>query len=460
MPNYGESLISKMVDENNISVLTRYGITREHFATEAERQAFDFIRKYATENGGQMPSYATVTAEVEGFTYIPAVTDSYEFLTRELKDYAGKRQLAELFNGKEEAGKHVESAIKQKFAELSAEAFADWLISEMKSVKMRTSVRQKTGTNVKTDTDVFLTEYQKRKAGESFRIWKSKFPTINREIGGYLSGNMYTWYGRSGRGKSVFTMEDGALEAASQGANVLVWAMEMSGFEWMARAYSSLSARQGIAQAEINGEMFAAGFENRAMLMGKLPPEFEESLRTFLSRLNETLPGNIILRAADDPDFEDRSLKALEADILATKADVVLIDPFYYLDYERNTSKTAGGDAAATSMRLRRLTGRLNVVMHVITQSDEIKEHADEEEDRDLNPPQRSEIKKTKQVLEDAASVFGIDTVAQDGRGIIVLRKGRNGGEDTAVETVYLPNYGIVRELSSEDEARKFAAGF
>nr|WP_275444606.1 AAA family ATPase [Paenibacillus sp. ACRRX] len=320
---------------------------------------------------------------------------------------------------------------------------------------MRTSVRNKIGTDVKKDIDVFLREYQNRKDGKSFRVWLSKFPTINRVIGGYLGGNMYTWYGRSGRGKSVFTMEE-ALEAAVQGANVLIWSMEMPKFQWMARAYSSLSARDNIVQAEVNGQVFAAGFENTAMLRGKLPEEFEEGLHSFLVGLNESLAGTITLRAVDDKDFDDRSLRALEADIIATKADVVIIDPFYYLDYERNTSKTTGGDAAATSMKIRRLTGKYGVVTHAITQADEIKDDRDEEGNRELNPAKRAEIKKTKQVLEDAAAVFGIDSLNEEGRGIISLGKGRDGGEDTEVEVVYLPNYGIVREITIDTNANKF----
>ena len=184
-------------------------------------------------------------------------------------------------------------------------------ISEVERIKMRTNVRCKIGTDIKTDATSFLDEYRRRKAGESFKIWHSKFPTITREIGGYMSGNMYAWYGRSGRGKSVFTMEE-AIEAAAQGANVLVWSMEMSRFEWMARAYSSISARYGIATATIDGIDYDAGFENRQLLMGGLSEEFEAGFEVFLLRMNEGeyLPGNITLRAADDEDFMNRGCRS------------------------------------------------------------------------------------------------------------------------------------------------------
>jgi replicative DNA helicase len=49
--------------------------------------------------------------------------------------------------------------------------------------------------------------------------------------------------------------------------------------------------------------------------------------------------------------------------------------------------------------------------------------------------------------------VFGIDTL--DGAGIIEIGKGRNGGEGTQVEVLYLPNYGIVREVETGEAVAK-----
>jgi replicative DNA helicase len=443
--HYTQMLLSKAIDDNNVQALTKYGITAKDCATEGDRQTLRFILDYADKNRGQAPGYATVTAECLDFVYTPQVSDSYEFLAREIKKHSAKVQFTELANGK--LGEQFESV-----GEKDIFKYLEWLQSEVESIKLRTSVRSKIGTDVKADAESFLDEYRKRKAGESFKIWKSKFPSINEQIGGYLSGNMYTWHGRSGRGKSVFTMEE-AIEAAVQGANVLIWAMEMSRFEWMARAYSSISARSAIVNANIGGVDYEAGFENRALLTGKLTDEFEAGFEIFLSEMAEGkhLHGNITLRAADDADFFTRDVKQLEADILATKADVVVVDPIYLMDYEANTSKVAGGDVANTSKRIRRLAGLTGAVVHVITQADEVKDDRDDEGNRELRAPKRAEIKKTKAVLEDAANVFGIDTL--DGAGIIEIGKGRNGGEGTQVEVLYLPNYGIVREVATGEAA-------
>lgn len=449
MANYGEQYLSKVIDANDVQAFTRFGIEESDFPTEAERKAYRFVRDYAEQNRGQAPSYATFVAENPDIVYIPDVTDSFEYMAKQMKSFSAKLQTKKL----------IEQEFPEIFAKNDGLTAIELLKQRADSIILRTHVRKSIGTDVKNGGDIFLSEYQNRKDGKSFRIWKSKFPTINREIGGYLSGNMYTWYGRSGRGKSVFTMEE-ALDSAMQGANVLVWAMEMSKFEWLARAYSSLSARQGIAQAEINGEIFAAGFENKALLMANLPEDFERKLREFLPQLNAIIPGNITLRAADDEDFENRSLRALEADIVTLKPNVVVIDPFYYMNYEKNTSKTAGGDAAATSMRLRIITGRYKVVTHAITQADEVKEREDDEGHRELNPPQRGEIMKTRQLLMDATNVIGIDSVSSEGRGVIAIGKGRNGGEDTEVEVVYLPNYGIVKEQEGIVNQTQFSINF
>jgi hypothetical protein len=436
---YTQLLFSKVIDDNNVTAITRHGITERDMATEGDRQTLRFFIDYAERNRGESPGYAVVTAECPSFNYTPAVSDSYEFLTRQIKNFSAKLAIKEVLEGK---------FVENFNAENDGNKLIDSLISELESVKMRTQVRGKIGTDIRTDATSFLDEYRKRKAGESFKIWRSKFPAINEQIGGYLSGNMYTWYGRSGRGKSVFTMEE-VIESAAQGATVLVWAMEMSKFEWMARGYSAISSRAGIVNAKIDGVNYEAGFENKALLTGKLTDEYEAGFEVFLLRLaeGEYLPGKIIVRAADDAEFYQRGVKQLEADILATKADVVLVDPIYLMDYEANTSKVAGGDVANTSKRIRRLAGQSGAVIHIVTQAEEVRDDTDEEGNRELRPPKRAEIKKTKSVLEDATNTFGIDTL--DGRGIIEIGKGRNGGEGTQVEVLYLPNFGIVRQMDS-----------
>lgn len=444
---YAESFLSKVIDTGNINAINKFGIERDHLPTEGEKMAYDFIISYALDNKNKTPDFRTLVAEIEDFNYLPNVEDSFGFLSKKIKDAAGKRLIAEILNNPK---------LSDLFENSSSEKFAEQLTEELKSAIMRTSVRDKVGTSLKNDHDVFKSEYERRKEGESFKIWKSRFPRITKEVGGYVSGNCYAWYGRSGRGKSVIVTEE-AIEAAIQGATVLFWSMEMPKYEVLARMYTSLSAREGFITEKINGIEEAVGFLNNELRMATLTDEFKIALDAFLDMLPTILKGDIILRAVDDDDFNSRKISDLERDIDLTNADVVVIDPIYYMDFEANTSKTAGGDVAATSKRLRRLTGTKNVVTHVITQADETSDE-NGEDGRELRAPVRKELGKSKQILQDAALTIGIDTL--DGQGLIQLNKGRDGGEGTQIELTYLPNYGIVRELLGAHSANQFTQVF
>jgi replicative DNA helicase len=441
--NYGELLLSKVIDGNDVSALARFNVNEADFGTAPEREAYRFIKDYAERNRGQAPDFRTVVGEVKGFTYRAEVTNTYDHMVDKLKEHNARTQTIDF----------LQKEIGAQFNDKKPFELLEWIADRAQEIKRSTEYRTKVGTDLVADREKFKTEYLKRKAGESFKVWLSKFDTINNEIGGYFSGNMYTWYGRSGRGKSVFTMEE-ALFSALQGATVLIWAMEMAEFEWLARAYASISARKGYTKATINGINYEAGFPTKEILMGTLSDEWETGFMQFLDDLNSIVDGRIIIRSVDHEDFAKRNCSQLEADILQLKADVVVVDPIYYMNYEENTSRTAGGDVANTSKKLRYIAGHTGAVIHVITQAEEVKDDTDEEGNRELRPPKRAEIKKTKAVLEDATNTFGIDSV--DGRAIIEIGKGRNGGEGTQIEVLYLPNYGIVKEVDFSELAEHF----
>ncbi len=431
---YGKLLLNKVIDDNDVMALTRHNITESDMPTDVDRNTLRFITEYAEDNGGKAPSYATVAAEVEGFEYVPEVSDSFKWLTAQIKDHAAQQAVVDWFQTGE---------FERKLNELGGKEFVEsWLPNALESVKLRTSVRDKVGTDVKTDGEKFLEEYDRRKEGKSFRLWKSRFSSI----GEYISSNLYVVYGKSGRGKSVITLEEGVY-AAQQGANVLLYAMEMGLYEVMVRIYVSLSGKTGVTTAEIHGEHMTAGFDSTDMRLGRLSEEFEKAFRIFVATINEHMEGNITVRAVDDEDFADRSIRALEADMDEVDADFVIIDPFYYMTYEKNTSKTAGGDASNTSMKLRALAGRSSAVIIAITQADETKEDKDEEGGRELALPNREDVKKTKSLLEDAYQLIGVDTDYKQGRGLVGVSKGRSGGEGNVSEILYIPQVGIVKEI-------------
>lgn len=441
MSRAGEKLISKIIDLQDPNAIKRFNLKPHHFTTQIERDALNFIEDYSEKQRGKTPDYLTVVEET-GLNYEPN-TDTYEYLVDQVKEFSlGTRTLDWL---KSDVANSFQANKGGRYE------FLQNMVDEAQQLLHEHTSRNVVGTDLVRDVSKFLVEYQKRKAGESFTAWLSRFASINDEIGGFISGSLYTWYGRSGRGKSAVTLAE-AVHAAKQGAIVLVWAMEMSTYEVLARAYSMVSAGQGVFSTKHNGIDLDSGFSNKGLLMGDLGEKFEEGFEEFLKNLNEVIDGTLIIRGVDDEDFIKRGLRELEEDIIATKADIVVLDPFYYLDFERNVDGTTGGAAAQTSKKLRHLAGRTKTVIHAITQADEIKDEIDEVGTQHLRAPRRGEVKKTSGLLEDASLVIGIDTLAREGEGIISLSKGRNGGEGVEIDLIYLPNYGIIQESPSGEE--------
>jgi replicative DNA helicase len=462
MPNYGEQFLSRVLDDGNTMAIREFNVDRKDLPTEVERQVFDFIVEYSKANKHQTPDYRTVVEKFPDFYYREGVTDSYRYMVQELKSFAAKKGIVSILEGHpDERGKPTKPTFEDILNEKDGNVAIDILISELEQVKMRTGVRGKLGTDVKKDAEKVIQAYKERKEGNSYKVWDSFLPKMNEVTGGYVSSNVYVFYGKSGRGKSAVSLRE-VIHLAMQGANVLIWSMEMGWYEVLVRMFTMFSQILGdVAMAEINGVNMDVGFNSRDMRQGKLPEEFEEKFFEFVRNLNETMEGNIIVRGVDDEDFSDRSLKALESEIIQTEADVVLIDPFYYLDYEANTSKKTGGDAENTSKKLRRLAGTTGVTVLAITQAEETDESEDEEGNRELQLPKRKNVKKTTQLLEDAALLIAVDTNYLDGRGLVGLNKGRDGGEGEVIEIMYLPQFGIIKEIELDDrQAMALAAQF
>lgn len=443
--------MSRVLDDGTTAAIREHDINQSDFLVDSERQVYDFIVDYGSKNRNKTPDYRTVVEKFPDFYYREGVTDTYKSLTFELKSRAAKQGVVDMFAGSpDEKGKPTRDTVEDIINKKDGPEAIDTLISSLESIRMRTSVRERVGTNLKTDTLKVKEEYERRKSGESFRVYSSKFPFINEAIGGYTSSNVYVVYGKSGRGKSAVTLEE-AIHLASQGATVLIWLMEMGWYEGLVRIFTSYSRAVGaVATAEVEGVNMDIGFNSRDMRHGKLDDDYEALFFEFIETLNEKLEGEIIVRGVDDEDFTDRSLKQLERDITQTEADVAVIDPFYYLDYEPNVSRKTGGDAENTSQKLRRLAGTTQTVIFAITQADEAEEAEAEDGSRELRIPKRKEVKKTSALLEDAALLIGVDTDYLDGRGRIGLNKGRDGGEGASTEIIYLPQYGIIEQLSFE----------
>ena len=438
----GELLLSKVINENDVSALNRHGISREMFPVASERDAYDFIINYSRTNEGNAPSFATVIDNVPEFDYLPSTEDSFTYLSKELKKKKLQVEQANFINNK--LAQLWEAADKAN----DPEGFANDMIEAFTEIKHANRISGKAGHLLEHAGDWYLTEFYERKQGKSINFLESSFKGLNQIIGGgYQEGNMVTWYGRSGRGKSTITLMEG-LEAAYQGANVLFWVLEMPKYEFASRALSFISAKHQLKKSVIDGTDYLAGFSTKDLTKASFSSmDEEQDFVDFVTELNNYVEGSITIRAIDDEDFVDRSVRALERDIVESEANVVVVDPFYYMSYDKNTSKTAGGDAAATSKALRKLAGRTKVVLHVITQAEE-DDSEKQGSERELNIPKRSQVKKTKAVLEDASLVLAFDSV--DGIFGLEVSKGRAGGEGESIEGIFLPSIGYIKESNQE----------
>src|SRR5690625_5383974 len=81
---HAKLFLNKIIEENDVSALDRHGVTESDMHSDIDRNTYDFIRDYAQQNGGKAPSYAVVADQVEGFEYIPEVSDSYTYLARQI----------------------------------------------------------------------------------------------------------------------------------------------------------------------------------------------------------------------------------------------------------------------------------------------------------------------------------------------------------------------------------------
>lgn len=438
----GEMILSKILEDGSLHEAVKFGLEREDFQLPPEVKAYDFIVKYHNDFD-KVPDWRTVMASIPEFNFREDVQDSMEYLVSTAKKKRKSKEVEAFMNA------HID-----KWGNSNVDTWMDELTSQMENIRQRTSQSVKVGTSIKDDFQEFLDELEKRESGESNQHWESSFDTINREIGGYYSGNCYTWFAESGRGKSVVTSVEGCHMAQFQGAKVLVWALEMKKYEWLARAYSFISANASLQKQNIGGVEYLAGFKSNDLIKGNMEDSQRGEFVEFIKNMGEYISGDIIVRGKSDRDFHSRTIKDLERDIINTGADIVIVDPFYLLDYERNSNNTTGGAATATSQALNRIAGSTNTVIFAITQSDSQKISRDEE--RELAVPTRSEVKKTSALLEDAFNLFAFDSC--DGRFQLSILKGRQGGEGTTFEGTYLPSIGYVKEPQKEEMVKQFGA--
>jgi replicative DNA helicase len=436
-----EMLLSKVIDQNEVNILTQYNVEESHFTTKAEKEAYRFIKSYASENGGNAPSPEVLTSKVSEFTYYANISDDYRYLVRQVKDYSAKVEALEF----------LQNEAPKKFEELDGKSFLEWLQKTSEHAIIRTSVRESVGKSLEDLGVEMLTEYENRKQGKSAKLWKTPYERLNEAIGGFYSGDIYGVIAESGRGKSYLIIRF-IHDLLKQGANVLVKSYELKAYLWLSRLVSVLTAEEGDILDENNRKV---GLPNKQILSGRLEGETEEYFTQVVKKLNSFYPGNLYLQAKGDRDLT-RSLKELDSELYQRPdIDVVVVDPFYGLDdvYGRNSNRTAGGAAEQAARYFEQVVGKHDVVgIYAVQATVEKKQRDEDEGGRELKLPTRDQVKTTKALLEIATILFSFDNDG-DGQAQLGIEKGRNGSEDFILDLIALLDYGVLRELETGQAA-------
>lgn len=455
--NYGTLLISKAIEANDPNALLRFNVSEADFQTQGERKAFRYVMDYAEKYRGQAPTAEMVANEVPDFQPDFNIEASYDYLAKNLKDRAAEREFIELMNGRidPETNRQVqEPQLEKRFTEAQKSGdmgkFFEWLTGQAESLKMRTNVRNSVGRTLADIKESFRDEYMKREEGRSFRIYKTPFETLNKEITGWFTGDIYGIMGESGRGKTylICLILDSLLR---QGANCLVKSFEVKEYVFIARLISIATAVDGLLLDKIGRKV---GLPNKAILSGKLEDVVREKFFEVLDVLDSYYPGTLYFQGKSSRELT-RTLSDLERELSGGKIDVVFLDPFYGLTdvYGKNVNKTAGGAAEYAATRFENIIGDNDVVGFYTVQASVDKKEVGEDGVRELRIPTRDKVKTTSRLLDIATNLIGFDSVAKEGIAGIGIEKGRNGGEDFTLELLALFDYGVLREFPRGEAA-------
>ena len=439
---YAKLFLNRVINENDTAALRRHNITVDDMPTKIDADTLRFIEGYAEENNGEAPSYAAVASSVEGFEYLPEVSDSFTYLAKQVKDYTAKRMVDEWFRSGE---------FERSINEMGGQEFVNnWLPKKIESIIMRTNVRETVGKTLDDIGKSMKDEYLKRELGKSFKLWKTPFSLLDKEISGFFSGDVYGIIAESGRGKTYLIMKmiDSLLR---QGANVLLKSFEMKEYILMARLISIATAKDELLLDEIGRKV---GIPNQKILSGNLEGVTREQFFKILDSLNTYYKGELYLQAKSDSSLT-RTLDELESELSQGGIDVVVLDPFYGLSdvYGRNVNKTAGGAAEYAATRFENIVGDNDVVGIYAVQATVEKKETDEDGNRELDPPTRDQVKTSKRLLDIATVLFSFDSLEKEGRAMLGIEKGRSGGEDFKLELTALFDYGVIEELGTGEDA-------
>ena len=419
---YELQLLNKVLETRKFTDLARYGVKENDFREYPNTYRFirDYYKKF-----NRLPSIETVVMEnaEEEFAY-REVTEDISFLAERLKAHNLKRDVALL----------IQNEAPTVFNSFDGIQFTGWMRDKLDDLLVDANlgaVSHDFSLNAKDR----LKAYYQRAAGEK-RIWHSDLEKLDKTLGGFVAGDYVAVIAETGQGKSWISRRVLALPAWLDGANVIDYCLEMSHDKMEPRLDAMISAMLGMHKD--------GGFNTRGLIFGNLmEPEFQQ-YRDYCLNFENLIKGagKYILRTFED--IDEVSLDTIEADIDQYEADIIIIDPIYYMKMARNRDNKTGGAAEQTSRQLRKLFGRKKVVGFVVAQAELEKKDKDVE----VKAPTIAATKTTKAIVEDAAIVLSF---AYEGElGMIRVGKGRDGGKDTEISVRVNFDRGMLMEDNGE----------
>lgn len=386
-----EQLLSKVLDNNDISSVLKYNVKSSDF--ERNSEVFEFILDYR-KKFGSCPDVETVVQEFPDFEYIVGVQEPFEGLVARLKQAVAKRRAFEV----------IATKAKEKFQEYNGADFVSWIKKEFEKIEQETRIDFSQGVNFATNGQERKERYLKTKENKGREFVQLPYGGLQVEIGDYLLIMAYT-----NRGKSWLSSHIGLYVWKTQNRGVLYYSPELSQKQQQSRF-----------------ETLDGHFDNAKLRRGKL--DNEEEYFKYLEQYNEDnvdKPKLLIKTMEDLPN--GLSIDVIETDLEQNPdIEVVVIDGFNLMNHGRMNDRNA---MTTTSRRLRQLFARRNVLGVVTHQVNNESEKANREFDEEtgariVKAPPIDSYSESIALIQDPAMVLTFDH--NDGIGQLLVAKARD----------------------------------
>ena len=420
--SFESRLLSKVIDENNFSILNKYNVTANDFVQQ--RETYNFIKSYIN-TYGQVPAYTEVTAECSDFDYMPEVPDNIAYMCNKVKSDNAKRKAYEL----------LQKQASEKFSTMSGKDFINWLHEQTSEIKETVNVEVTHGTNFATNGDERWSLYEESKESRTYSYIPTPYKTLTAWLGGgFELGDYILLQAPTNAGKSWLASDIG-IQAFNSGFGVIHYSPELSRKQQMQRLDT------------LNGH-----FTNSDLKIGELKGGQESKYKSYLEDFNEAQETPYIIKTMGDLP-KGLSLEVIEADLQANEnLKMVIIDGFNLMTHKGNDG--ARNNMTKTSRRLRQLFAKYGVVGIVVHQisTATMKEtrSLDESGVRAVTPARLEQsVSESSAMIQDACTILNFDQVEGFGKLLLVKARTPNVGKELEMHVDF--NNGFIKEATVVD---------